>query len=179
MIAFGMGNTLLTFVNKYYEYDGKHGIRDKGLTIGGYKSACLADLVATFILENTTKLFNKTVYDEIYREDGLVIMDGLKSNNDIGEWLARNLPREGKQSHCWLRSTGLYSQYFNWREKENDEVGHHPKAEVVRSSYFPFLDMQMTWLEEGGLQFGIYLKLGQELAEVPKQRQLAPATSLL
>jgi hypothetical protein len=35
MIAFGMGNTLLTFVDKYYKYDSKIEIQDKGLTIGG------------------------------------------------------------------------------------------------------------------------------------------------
>jgi hypothetical protein len=35
MIAFGMGNTLLTFVDKYYAYDGEREIQDKGLTIGG------------------------------------------------------------------------------------------------------------------------------------------------
>jgi hypothetical protein len=50
MIAFGMGNTLLTFVDKYYEYDGERDIMDKGLTIGGYESAWLADLVAAFVL---------------------------------------------------------------------------------------------------------------------------------
>jgi hypothetical protein len=44
MIAFGMGNTLLTFVDKYCNYNGKRNIRDKGLTIGGYKSAWLANL---------------------------------------------------------------------------------------------------------------------------------------
>jgi hypothetical protein len=59
MIAFGMGNTLLTFVDKYYEYDGERNIRDKGLTIGGYESAWLADLVAAFILENTTNLLTR------------------------------------------------------------------------------------------------------------------------
>jgi hypothetical protein len=75
MIAFGMGNTLLTFVDKYYEYDGESDIRDKGLTIGGYKSAWLAHLVAAFVLENTTKLFEEAIYDGIYRDDGLVIIE--------------------------------------------------------------------------------------------------------
>jgi hypothetical protein len=27
------------------------------------------------------------VYDGIYRDDGLVIMDGAKSNAEIGKWL--------------------------------------------------------------------------------------------
>jgi hypothetical protein len=40
MIAFGMGNhTLLTFVDKYYQYNGKRERKDKGLTIGSYESA--------------------------------------------------------------------------------------------------------------------------------------------
>jgi hypothetical protein len=68
MIAFGMGNTLLTFIDKYYEYNGEQDIQDKGLTIGGCKSAWLADLVAAFVLENTTKLFAETVYDRICRD---------------------------------------------------------------------------------------------------------------
>jgi hypothetical protein len=63
-----------------------HGVINP-CTIGGYESAWLADLVAAFVLENTTELFEKTPYDGIYRDDGLVILDGLKSNNEIGEWL--------------------------------------------------------------------------------------------
>ena len=45
MIRFGMGNTLLTFVDKYYEYGGEVNIEEKGLTIGGYESTWLANLV--------------------------------------------------------------------------------------------------------------------------------------
>jgi hypothetical protein len=33
---FGMGNTLLTLVDKYYEYGGDMDVEDRGLTIGGY-----------------------------------------------------------------------------------------------------------------------------------------------
>jgi hypothetical protein len=86
MIAFGMGNTLLTFVDKYYKYDGEHEIKDnKGLTIFGYESAWLADLVVVFILESTTNLFNETIYNGIYRYDGLGILDGVKINTEAGE----------------------------------------------------------------------------------------------
>ena len=42
-----MSSTLLTFEDKYYEYDEK-GIETKGLAIGGYESAFLADFVAFF-----------------------------------------------------------------------------------------------------------------------------------
>jgi hypothetical protein len=33
--CFGMGNTLITFEDKYFEYDGDRDVNDKGLTIGG------------------------------------------------------------------------------------------------------------------------------------------------
>jgi hypothetical protein len=49
-----------------------------------------------------------------------------------------------------------------WQEEKNNEVGR-PKAEVVRSSLFSFLDMKMTWSEEGDLWFLVDLKPGQEL----------------
>jgi len=39
LIKFGMQSTLLTFVDKYYEYDGDRDPEEKGLTIGGYESA--------------------------------------------------------------------------------------------------------------------------------------------
>jgi hypothetical protein len=59
------------------------------LTIGSPKSAWLADLVAAFVLENTTtELFNETVYDGIYRNNRLVILNGVKTNNEIGKGLS-------------------------------------------------------------------------------------------
>jgi hypothetical protein len=36
VIHFGMGNTLITFEDKCYEYDGDRDANDRGLTIGGY-----------------------------------------------------------------------------------------------------------------------------------------------
>jgi hypothetical protein len=43
----------VTFGDKGFEHDGDRDVRDKGLTIS-YESAWLADLVAAFVLENTT-----------------------------------------------------------------------------------------------------------------------------
>jgi hypothetical protein len=64
-----------------------------------------------------------------------------------------------------------------WQEEKNDEVGH-PKAEVVRSSHFPFLDMKMTWSEEGDLRFGVYLLKPEQELKYLKQRQLTPPSLL-
>ena len=48
-----MNSTLMTFQEKYYKYGGGMEMQDKVLTIGSYKSAWLANLVATYVLENT------------------------------------------------------------------------------------------------------------------------------
>ena len=53
MIKFGMGNTLITSIDRYYEYRGPENVNEQVLTIGGYKSAWLADLVASYILDST------------------------------------------------------------------------------------------------------------------------------
>ena len=60
LIKFGMNNTLLTFVDKYYEYGETTDPEEKALTIGGYESAWLADLVAAYILCNLEDLFTGT-----------------------------------------------------------------------------------------------------------------------
>ena len=88
MIEFGMGNTLITFKDKYYEYGGSTNIEERGLTIGGYESAWLADLVASFLLENSQDLFEQTSkYHGIYRDDGIIFFKGKWINEDIMRWI--------------------------------------------------------------------------------------------
>jgi hypothetical protein len=147
MVAFKMGNTLLTFVDKYYEYDSKREMQDKGFTIGG----C--------VLEKDKAIFDDAIYNGIYQDGGLVIMHGKKSNADIGEWLNTFQKRVNNKVTGY---EGLIFTVSIWRGKEEDE-SKHPKAEIVKSSFFPFLDMKMTWSEEGNLCFGVYLKPGQQL----------------
>ena len=50
-----MNNTFITFVNKYYEYRGDTEGDERGLTTGGFESAWLADLVASYIFEKIEK----------------------------------------------------------------------------------------------------------------------------
>jgi hypothetical protein len=126
--------------------------------MGGFKLAWLADLVAAFILENCEDLFEDAVYDGIYRDDGLVIMTGQKTNADIGDWLNTFQKRVNEVTGY----EGLVFTVSIWRGKDNDEA-EHPKAEIIRSPYFPFLDMKMSWSDKGDLCFGVYLKPGQQL----------------
>ena len=52
LIQFGMSSTLISFDGEYYEY---HGVEreEKGLVIGGYESAFLAELVASYLFEKS------------------------------------------------------------------------------------------------------------------------------
>jgi hypothetical protein len=52
------------------------------------------------------------------------------------------LPKEGEHE-------GLVFTVSIWQEEMDDNIGH-PKTEVVKSSHFPFLDMKMTWMVDGG-----------------------------
>jgi hypothetical protein len=87
MIKFGMENTLLTFVNKYYEYDGDLDVEGRGLTIGGYESAWLADLCMAYVMDNSRDILDDLVYDGIYRDNGIVVFKGLKTTSKVASWL--------------------------------------------------------------------------------------------
>ena len=77
MISFGMTSTILTFKDKYYVCNGKVQALHKGLTIGGYESAWLADLAMSYLLDKhmTNAHFNNTIFAGIYRDDGIIILN--------------------------------------------------------------------------------------------------------
>ena len=89
LIQFGMGSTLLCFKDGYYEYNGGESIEEKGLAIGGYESAFLADLVAAYLLELTKDNFYLACYYGIYRDDGIVVFHGNWTTVHIAQWLER------------------------------------------------------------------------------------------
>jgi len=60
---------MITFQDRYYECGGNEEEEDKGLMIGGYEPAWLADLVAAYILDNTEARFRGTTYRGIYRDE--------------------------------------------------------------------------------------------------------------
>ena len=57
LVKFSMSNTIITFVDKYYEYGGCVEGEDRGLIIGIFDSAWLADLVAAYLLDETEDSF--------------------------------------------------------------------------------------------------------------------------
>ena len=64
---------------------------------------------------------------------------------------------------------------------ENSELVVKPtkkedRVQVVAKDEFPFLDMKMSWSPEGGLQFGVFRKKGQQLKYVGKESTHTPGT---
>jgi hypothetical protein len=161
MIRFGMSTTLLTFGNRYYMYDGDLPIEERGLTIGGYESAWLADLAMSYILETVDKkTFENMELFEIYRDDGFGIFKGSKSKNDINDWLQDFQTTVNEQAG----SDALIFTAEVWLPGQGDAGETVGKTSVTTNETFPFLDMDMSWDKKTGkLVFGVHLKPNQQL----------------
>ena len=88
LIQFGMSSTLISFDGEYYKYHRVEG-EEQGLAIGGYESAFLADLVASYLFEKAKPIFCPKIYHGIYRDDRLVVFKGKKKANEIKDWLEK------------------------------------------------------------------------------------------
>ena len=61
LIRLGMSSTLISFNGEYYEYRGVER-EEQELAIGGYESAFLADLVASYLFEKFKLHFRLSIY---------------------------------------------------------------------------------------------------------------------
>ena len=83
-----MAHTIVQFDGYYYMVDGNEDEDNRGLTIGGYESAWLADLVMSYFLAKMQPdVWNDIEYFGIYRDDGIAIGKGNWSPSRIGDWL--------------------------------------------------------------------------------------------
>ena len=157
MIKFGIGNTLITFIGRYYEYGGSESINDRGLIIGGYESAWLADLVATFILDNSKDLFDDTrLHYGIYRDDGIIFLKGKWSDDEIFKWIKTFQIR----ANDILNSEKLQFTTEIWcpTKGETTTTQIDDTFTIVNSPSFPFLDMELYWNQNDGLAFKVHMK---------------------
>ena len=160
MVKFGMANTIVTFQDKYWEYGGDQPVEFKGLTIGGFESAFFADLVAAFILENSEDLFHDSAYNGIYRDDGINVIVGSKSTNEICDWLDSFQARVNEL----LGSDHLQFTCEVWNpDAPPDEKPRNNDVTIHRGNSFPYLlDMEFYWRQEE-LKFRVHLKPNQLL----------------
>jgi hypothetical protein len=157
IIRFGMSSTLLSFVDKYYEYDGDKDPDEKGLAIGGYESAWLADLVGAYILANTKQHFKEVSFYGLYRDDGIRIFNHLWTYEEIANW------RNKFQKSVNKLAGGDYLQFTCniWLHKSKQEcpVKEFDKSvSAEKNDSFPYMDMEMRWSPDGNLTFKAHLK---------------------
>jgi hypothetical protein len=158
LIQFGIANALLTFGDKHFEHDGDRDVQNKGLTIGGGESAWLVDQVAACLLENTAACFKSAACDGMCRDDGVVVMNGDWSKNQIINWL--NIFKS--EVNRVTRYEGLQFTISTWGvEKEDDLI--HKKITVEPTPCLPFLDMQLFWNDKDELSFNAHMQEGQAL----------------
>ena len=167
-----MSSTLIYFNGEYYEYHGGER-EEQGLLIGGYKSEFLADMIASYLFEESKSNFRPTIYHGIYRDDGLVVFKGKKKASEIIYWLEEFQQKVNK-------AAGNQHLHFTaeiWMTEDNSPTpGKEERVQIVMNGEFPFLDMKMSWSPEGGLQFGVFRKNGQQLKYVGKDRTHTPGT---
>lgn len=158
LIRFGMENTLLTFQDQYYVYDGDRSLDEKGLTIGGYESAWLADLVAAYILEHVEENFSETSFYGMYRDDGFVVFNSKKTKTQIQTWLNNfQLTVDELCDNSFLQFKAVMWQSDGRASRATANLS------VDTNQSFPYLDMEMYWSGRGGLRFRVHLKPNQQL----------------
>jgi hypothetical protein len=154
-----MENTLLTFQDQYYMYDGDQSLDEKGLTIGGCESAWLSDFVAAYIFEQVDEKFSDTRFVGMYRDDGLVVFNSKKTKAQIQTRLNDiQLTVDELCGNSFLQFTAVmwHSGGRSSRSTTNLSVDTNPA--------FPYLDMEMYWSGRGQLCFRVHLKPIQQLS---------------
>lgn len=160
LIQFGMSNTLITFRDKYYEHGGSCNPTKRGLTIGGYESAWLADLVAVWILDNSENLFRRTShYHGIYRDDGLIVFKNEWSIDHIDKWI-KNFQLKVNDL---CGDEDLKFTISIWKPGLNKIIKYNEVIEIYGKDYFLYLDLQFLWNKKEELKFKVYMKENQKL----------------
>ncbi len=133
----------------------------RGLTIGGFKSAFLANLEASYLFNKLHHIMEHHVrVIGTYCDDEIIVFRGQHSNEWLCDWL-RIFPREVDQL--------LYTQFTMeiWRLGQqstsilDSEVSIYGIRTFQRISIngnmaFPYLDIQLLWNKMGCSNFNVY-----------------------
>ena len=85
---FGMRHVLLRHRDEYFEFRGCDATGDDpGLAIGSYESAFFADLTMAYLFEKLKTDFGESCsYWGIYRDDAVLVFNGVKSSRRLKIW---------------------------------------------------------------------------------------------
>jgi hypothetical protein len=76
-----MGNTIVSFLDKYYKYGVDPDPDRRGLTIGGFEPAFLANLEASYVFDKLKHIWERHVrFLGTDHNDKIIVSIGQKSN---------------------------------------------------------------------------------------------------
>ena len=155
-----MSNTVLMFQDKYCKYNGLVNLNAKGLTIGSYKSAWLANLVVSYPLDKMSTILEPCPFSSIYHNDRLVILLGWQDAIPVYTWVQHFQQRVdalcGNHSLCFT--------VVLWSQTTPSDPPHWGVLSIVTTAAFHYLDVDLHWGLDGNLQFWIRLKSKQVLS---------------
>jgi hypothetical protein len=88
ILKFSMGNTIVSFPDKYYKYRVDPDPDRRGMTIKGFESAFLADLEASYLFDKLKHIWERHArFLGTYCDDKIIVFNGQKSNKCLLNWL--------------------------------------------------------------------------------------------
>ena len=94
-----------------------------------------------------------------------MVFKGKKNSNKIKDWLEefqQTVNRAAGNQHLTFAAE-IWTDGANLPTPEKEYW-----VQIVTNDEFPFLYMKMIWSPEGGLQFGVFRKKGQQFKYVGK-----------
>ena len=120
--------------------------------------------MAAYLLENAQQLFKDSRYNGIYRDDGINVINGKRSTEQMVEWLDSFQAQVNKLTG----SEHLKFTLDIWNpDSPEEETPSNKRVTIKRNSAFPYLDMEFYWLQDE-LQFRVHLKPNQLLKYLNK-----------
>jgi hypothetical protein len=165
-----MGNTIVSFRDRYYEYGVNPDPDHRGLTIGGFESAFLANLEATYIFDKLKHLLERHVhFIGTYRNDEIVVFCGQRSD----AWLLNWLSTFQREVDRLLGTLDIQFTMEVWRpgcespgplagsSVTVEDIGTFDRVTIFGKQSFPYLDIHLSWNEYDKLTFGVHCKPGE------------------
>jgi hypothetical protein len=161
ILKFSMGNEIVSFLDKYYKYGVEPDPDRRGLTIGGFESAFLANLEASYIFNKLRHIWERHVrLLGTYRDDNIIVFNGQKSNKWLLNWLRIFQGEVGRL----LRTSDIQFTMEIWQPGETSSslqeskvtiegVGTFHCARINGNKSFPYLDIIRYGARMGGPKY--------------------------
>jgi hypothetical protein len=105
-------------------------------------------------------MLDETMFFGIYHNDGLAVFPGVRMQADVEHWLSTFQGAiNNKAGNVKL---SFMAEVWTTGEEGTMMVGE--KVGTEAADRFPFLDIELSWDDEGILKFGVHMKPNQQLS---------------